>query len=436
VQNIVAARRILIHPDYSDRWCNPALEEHLKFELSKDVNTKTKIENNVGGYILGGSPTSGALGMGYSIAVLDDILDSEESNSPAAIQFVNDWYTGTFLNRSNDVNTDVQIIVMQRLASEDIVNYVTTKYEDQDWCIVNLPARYEQKRAFFSPIGFNDKRKEEGELLDPKRLPSSFLDVQEKNPIIYNTRYQQNPASDKVGNFIQADWIKTCEARPNGLSPQIIVWDLSFTDNPGSSFSVGSVFQLVPGLYGNEVHMIDMWREQASIPRQLEGIKRLATKYPKAAIAVEAKGNGPAAMSMLEREIPDIIALNPALYGGKKEQRLGAVAHLIEGGKFVIYKPLLLDKTLEVTYSFEDIKKELLSFPLSQFNDIVDTISYGLQYFAEFDQEGVAFITQGKELKLMEEDYYREKQVSEFNPTTDFDIFGGMWNRADIGAIF
>jgi hypothetical protein len=66
VQNIVYARRILEHPQYKERWCNEELNpEHYRFSLSSDVNTKTRIENTAGGYLLGGSPTSGALGMGY-----------------------------------------------------------------------------------------------------------------------------------------------------------------------------------------------------------------------------------------------------------------------------------------------------------------------------------------------------------------------------------
>lgn len=401
VQNIVLARRIMEHPLYFNRWCDRGVEDTYSFSLSDDVNLKTRVETTEGGYILGGSPTSTALGMGYSTAILDDVLDSEESNSPAAIAKVNDWYTQTFLNRANDPKDSVVIIIMQRLHTEDLTEYVTRKYGDEDWTHLILPAKYDPARTFISPIGYNDQRKRRNELLDPERLPDEFLVQQAKNPLIYNTRYQQDPEADTGGNLVQAEWIQETSIKPLNFSMLLTVWDLSFTDSPTSTYSVG----LVLGKFEDRVYIIDMFRDRCDIPGQLAAIRKLKQKYPKATIGVEKRANGHAVMSLLEREIKDIYAFEPRLFGGSKEQRLGSTLEYFRSKRVFLYSPFQEDTKLERTYSPEAIKKELLAFPLAANDDIVDCISYGVQYLMEKEQETIAIITGGEKLKYAEEDF-------------------------------
>jgi predicted phage terminase large subunit-like protein len=400
-QNIVYARRILDHPLYRERWCDPKLEDHYRFTLSTDVNTKTRIENNQGGYILGGSPSSGALGMGYSVAILDDILDSEESNNPEMVQGVNNWFTQTFLNRSNDVRSDVVIIVMQRLASGDLTDYVMEKYGDQGWFLLNIPAKYDPDRTFISPIGFNDPRTKRNQLMDPNRLPEDFLAVQAKDPLIYNTRYQQNPDAESDGNLIKAEWVQETSTKPTSFSSMITVWDLAFTDEPTSTYTVGLVLGKSDGKY----YLIDMYRDRIDAPAQKDAILKMRQKYPRSIVGIEKRANGHAVMSMLQRDITNIYAFEPRLFGGSKEQRLSAVLPLFRDKQVYIYSPFEVDATIEQTYSADVIKKELKAFPLAKHDDIVDCTAYGLAYLAQKGQESTAIVTQGQRIRLGDEDY-------------------------------
>lgn len=435
VQNIVYARRILDHPLYKEKWCNLEGDpESFKYSLTKDVNTKTRIENSAGGYILGGSPTSGALGMGYTTAVLDDLLDSEEANNPIAIDNANQWFTQTFMNRSNDVNTDVVIIVMQRLAQNDLTDYVQKTYGDQDWFVLNLPAKYDPARTFFSPIGFNDKRQVRNELLDPIRLPDSFLAQQAKNPKIYNTRYLQNPDASSEGNLLQATWIRESDRKPHKWSSMYTIWDLAFTDSPTSTYTVG----LVICRFQNEFHMVDMFRKQCDIPSQLDAIRNLKNKYPSSIIAVEKRANGHAAMSLLRREIKNIYAIEPRLFGGSKEQRFDSVLPYFRDRKVFIYNPFKPDTSLEDTYDPEEIKKELKAFPVGQYNDIVDCVAYGIQLLAEKGQEAEAMISNGEKMKISDEDFISSKRRETGFYSASFNL-DDMWDsipsRSDIQDI-
>jgi predicted phage terminase large subunit-like protein len=421
------------HPLYKDRWIDRT-SEHYRFGLSKDVNTKTKVENDQGGYILGGSPTSGALGMGYSVAFLDDVLDSEQANSPDAVNKVNNWYTQTFLNRSNDVQNDVQIIFMQRLHQNDIINYVNTKYGDQGWFNLVLPAKYDPKRIFFSPIGFNDPRTMKNELLDPVRLPDSFLQAQAKNQLIYNTRYQQDPVGDGEGNLIQKEWLKEVDVIPNTYDQMMTVWDLSFGDEPKSSYSVG----LVLGTKGDDYYVIDMIRERMAVPEQVDAIRKLRDKYPQSQIGIEKRANGNAAISLLQREITNIYAFQPRLYGGSKEQRLSAILPYLRDGHFHIFSPFTVDIRVESTYDAKEIIDELKAFPLGTNNDIVDCLAYGIQWLAQNGRESTAIITGGKQIIIPELDkvsdtYLRDRSTSDERlDSFEYDMFDGAWSRDDI----
>ena len=324
--------------------------------------------------------------MGYSVAVLDDILDSEQSYNIEAVRAVNNWYTQTFLNRSNDVKNDVQIIVMQRLHEEDLTSYVQKMYPEQDWFVLNLPAKYVPERTFISPIGYNDKRTVRNQLLDPIRLPEEFLVTQSKDLLVYNTRYQQDPESSKEGNLVKAEWLKETDNKPLNYSVLLTIWDLSISENPEADYTVG----LVMCKFNDEYHIIDMWRKQCEIPDQLDAIRKLKKKYPNSIIGVEARSNGHAAMSLLRREIPNIYAFEPRKFGGHKEQRLGAVLQYFRDKKVFIYNPFKPDLKVEATYDPEIIKKELKAFPLGTHDDIVDCVAYGINYLAEYGQENIS----------------------------------------------
>lgn len=441
MQNIVYTRRIFDHPGYKDRWLDPN-SPNYRFSLTKDQNTKTRIETTQGGFVMGGSPTSGALGMGYTVAVLDDILDSQESNNPDLIEKVNLWYTQTFMNRSNDVNNDVVILLMQRLASNDISGYVEKEYGDQGWFKLLIPAKYDPDRTFISPIGFNDKRTKRNELMDPIRLPDSFLETQAKNKVVYNTRYQQNPDALTDGNMIEGEWIIETDKIPHKFDALLTVWDLSFADDPESSYSVG----LVMGKHEDKIYIFDMYRKRMNAPQQTDAVRKMKAKYKDSQIGIEKRANGSAVMSFLEREIHNIYAFQPRLFGGSKEQRLNACLTYFRDKRVLIYSPFEVDDKLEPTYSAETIKKELLQFPIGEHDDIVDCVSYGVQYLMEFGQEGLAIITNGEKIILSEEDINMREWLktgkssilssSDIDFTNSDDIFSSMPTRDYILEIF
>lgn len=406
IQNILLCRRILEHPSFKERWMSPD-NKHYKFKLRDDQNTKGRIDNTASGYLLGGSPSGKVLGLGYTVALLDDILDSEESRNDIAVEKVNSFYTGTFMNRSNDVNNDVIIILMQRLRSNDIINYVNETYSEQDWFNLVLPAKYAPTRTFISPIGYNDKRKTRNELLDPIRLPEDFLLAQSKNPIVYNTRYQQDPQAGGIGNFILREWIQKTVDIPRKYDKIVTVWDLTFDELANDSYTAGTVV----GKYESKYYILDMIHGKMDIIAQVNAIRRLKEKYKESVIAVEKRANGSAAMTFLKRELLNVEPLEPRHFGGSKEQRMASVLDYFSNKLVYIFDDTLLPNghqwhEPELEYDVELILKELTSFPLGTFKDICDTVAYAISYLAVYGQGSEAMITGGKRITIADEDYY------------------------------
>jgi len=428
IQNIRYTRRIFDHPLYKDRWLD-VNSPNYRFSLASDQNTKTRIDTSKGGGIKSGAPRSSVLGKGYTIAVLDDMLDSQDWNNPAGIQEVNDWYSQTFMNRSNDNNNDVVINVQQRLAASDLHSYVMDSYKEQGWFHLNLPARYDSKKTFFSPIGFNDKRSKERELLDGVRLSDSFLIEQEKNPIIYQTRYQQDPDLSNDTNFFLADYWQTTPFKNISREQQVIVWDLSFTDSPKSTYTVGLVMEL----YQDNYYVVDMYRKLADPTMQVEAVERMYRKYPYAITAIELKANGHSVVNTLETRVPKILKLEPRHYGGSKSQRFGSIMHLCKSKKVWFYAPNMIDSKLEPDYYVEDIQKELTGFPLFQHNDIVDCFSYGLQVLQQFSGDNTLMVTGGEQMKVSDADWDRKPTIYDVSQDHMLDVYvDALSSRQDI----
>jgi phage terminase large subunit-like protein len=211
-------------------------------------------------------------------------------------------------------------------------------------------------------------------------LPETFLLDQAKNPVLYNTRYQQDPQAGGTGNFVQQEWCKLVADVPKKFDNIVIVWDLSFDDEPMSSYTVG----LVAGIKEGRYYILDMWRDRVDVIGQMQGVREMRKKYPDIQVAMEKRANGAAAKTMLEREIPGIYMIEPSKFGGSKEQRLSSVLPVFHDKGLFIYDPSLVPDTLykhytpHETYYPQRIIKELVGFPLTEFKDIVDCVAYAL----------------------------------------------------------
>jgi predicted phage terminase large subunit-like protein len=434
--NLLGTRNIINNPAYRDRYCNPD-SPHFSFKLSEDQSTKKKIGNTGSGEINISSPDTGIIGNGGTVFLIDDIIDETMYQNERIRRERNNWVTDQLFGRSNDVNTDVKMAICQRLGDDDLIAHLFEKYKGEDGFFeLCIPAEYAARKTYFSPLGakWNDPRKTEGELMDKKRLPLSYLET--INPIRRKTLFQQDPSGGGKGITLDEKDIRIVSHKPTKMDSMLIMWDLTFAASTAStSWNLGAVV----GRKEDSYYVIDGIRAKLDIVGQMAAIKKLAKKYPEAEIGVEAKANGEAVMRLLASEFPNIVPFRPSEWGGKaqadKEKRFGAAVPFIKNGQLYFYKPHSTDYTLDETYDPDHAINELVGFPLFSTNEWVDCVAYAIGYLSQKSSNSTIMLFGDNDPKLTEDEYW-EKHNSSYNESNDLFIFtDNIPSCEDISAI-
>lgn len=216
----VKCRRLIESAWYQDRWGE-------RFQLTSDQNTKTRFENDQGGYRIATSVEGVATGDGGDIICIDDPHNANEVESETTREGVISWWRETMSTRLNDKQTGAYIVIMQRLNERDLAGHILVNNTDKEWVHLCLPARYERNHPFvYGP----DPRTRDGEPLWKNRFPDSALKSLEKSLGSYAVagQMQQRPAP-REGGMIKRQWFQFVHAVPAGAR-RVRGWDFAGTD--------------------------------------------------------------------------------------------------------------------------------------------------------------------------------------------------------------
>lgn len=86
--------------------------------LNPNKRTETEYETTKNGYRLATSVGRTLTGRGGNFIIIDDPIKPQEALSETKRKSVNQWYTNTLYSRLDNKNTDVIIIVMQRVHTD------------------------------------------------------------------------------------------------------------------------------------------------------------------------------------------------------------------------------------------------------------------------------------------------------------------------------
>jgi predicted phage terminase large subunit-like protein len=316
-----------------------------------------------------GGPITGK-GFGKAGIIDDPLKNAKEAMSSVIKRSHQDWYGTTFYTRGEP---DAPIIlVMTRWAEDDLAGWLLKQEledEPENWHIVNFEALREDVPPKF-PVGCTvepDWRKV-GEALCPERFTvEKLLKIKKRLGTYYfNALYQQRPAPLEGGSF-KRNWWKFYDHLPDNFDLIIQSWDCTFKDNSDSDFVVGQVW----GKKDANFFLIDQVRDRMDIVATMAAIRTLSAKYPQcSAKLVEDKANGTAVISLLNREIPGLIAIEPE---GGKIVRAAAIAPYTESGN--IYLPEPAKKPW-----IHDYIEEFASFPNGANDDQVDATSQAINW--------------------------------------------------------
>lgn len=167
VRDNIKSRRLIKSKWFQTRW------PHLK--LTDDQDTKSYVENTLGGYRYVTGVDGSITGFGSNLLICDD-LNSVRDASDVILESTLSFYTDVLPTRFNDFKTGRMIVVQQRMDEKDISGWIIGHQKKEFICLI-LPMEFEESRRCITvPLKstngepWQDPRINEGDLLWPERF--------------------------------------------------------------------------------------------------------------------------------------------------------------------------------------------------------------------------------------------------------------------------
>lgn len=296
-------------------------------------------------------------GYGAHIAILDDPIKSPlEANSKRLKDDQYEWFE-TVLSKRIAPGGGI-IIVLTRWAEDDIAGRLIKKFGDR-WEVVKYKAIAEEDEVF----------RKAGEILHPKRFSlAEMLEFKTTtSPHYWNALFQQNPRIIN-GNLFQKEFFDNNRYHKSELPEKfdltITSWDFPFSKTSKSDFVAGVTL----GLKGNIIYLLNLVHGRYDFKETINVVLDEFKKYKTDSIVIEARANGEAVKDIIKETVIGVELVHPC---EDKVTRANAITPALEAGqvKFPVE---------ELAKWFGTFSDELLGFPRSPNDDIVDAFTQGV----------------------------------------------------------
>ncbi len=332
--------------------------------LHPDKNTELEVMTTARGFRMATSVGGTLTGRGGNLIIIDDPIKPEDAMSSLKRDAAKRWYDGTLYSRLDNKETDVIVLIMQRLHVDDLVGHVL---EQESWTHLDLPAIAEApQRLQFGPDQFIERQP--GDLLHPGRESRQTLDAIKATLGTYNfsAQYQQSPVPPG-GAMIRWTWFRSYRDLPSRSQNDRIVqsWDTASKAEEINDYSVCTTWLES----GNSYYLIDVLRKRLEYPDLKRRVVEEARRHGADAVVIEDKGSGTHLIQDLGRE-GDVRPI-PIMPEGDKVTRMSAQTAKIEAGYVVLP---------ERASWLQDFQTEVLQFPHGRHDDQVDSLSQFLAW--------------------------------------------------------
>ena len=338
-------------------------------DLKKDSKSVKHWETVHGGGMWAAGVGGPITGKGFHLGIIDDpIKNAEDAFSEKIRSKQKDWYNSTFYTREEDEGAI--LVTLTRWHEDDLAGYLLDEEKKADideqerWHILNFEAiKEEDAQEFPQTCTLEPDWRCPGEALERFSI-TKLKRIRKKSEYFWNALYQQRPYSLDGGIF-KKDYWQYYQDLPEYFDIIVQSWDCAFKDTDNSSFVVGQVW----GMVGADFYLLDQVREKLDIIGTIAAIREISQRWDCSATLIEDKANGPAVISMLSREIPGIIPIQPQ---GGKIVRATAVAPYFAAGNVWVPNNSWIG----------EYKTEFMRFPNSANSDQVDSTSQALTWLA------------------------------------------------------
>lgn len=304
---------------------------------------------------------------GYLVSncLVDDPNKGTSAKSQAELQNTIDYYLNSIKTRANNQAKSPIILIMQRIALEDLTGYVLENEKD-NWDSIKIPALNE----------------ETGEALWSERISAEeLLRIKEATPHVYYGMYQQEPIV-LGGSVIKSEWFKYYNPKEDyAYQYTYITSDTAQKKGEANDFSV---FSFWGKTFDNRLHLLDMVRGKWEADELRQQVKLCWEKWshfktPPYGFYIEDKSSGIGVLQEIRKTDP--IPLLPIVRARFKNDQ----GQLVAADKFsrvMTMNPYLVNGWVYLPNSEKDvISSQLLSECVAfradlghKHDDMVDTM--------------------------------------------------------------
>lgn len=161
--------------------------------------------------------------------LIDDPMKPEDAESDVVRERINMRFENTIRNRTNSRNTPI-IIIMQRVHEHDLCGYLQ-ELEPDEWRVLSLSAI--QKVPTDENIPIDEDKPEtynEMALWPVKHSLEELYSLRDKNPIVFDTQYMQDPKPREGLMYSEGFHTYTYEQLPKTSQPNMPIRRLAYID--------------------------------------------------------------------------------------------------------------------------------------------------------------------------------------------------------------
>lgn len=356
--------------------------------LSSDQAQKANFHNTSNGFMLGTSVGGVGTGERGDRVIIDDPNSVKEAESKVVRESTNQWFLEVVPTRLNSEESSIMVI-QQRTNEADVTGTILDN--DLPYVHFSIPMEFEYGRKCSTVLGWEDPRKEEGELAWPERFPRNIVDELKKTlgPYATAAQLQQSPAP-RGGGIIKREYWQPFVPGPDGFFPLmemiIAVADTAYTEKEEADYSAC----VVMGVYRDnmdlpKIMIMGAWQERLALNALVNKLAATAKRFKVDRLIIENKATGISVEQEIRRlfqnDIFGLTLLNPK---GDKIARLMAVEPLF--AENIVYVPYIKDSEGNIYPRdwVEMLISQVTSFPKSKNDDLVDCISAGIRWLRDY----------------------------------------------------
>lgn len=337
-----------------------------KTRLNPKKTSEAEFETTARGYRLATSVHGTLTGRGGDTLLVDDPSKAGDSSSEVALQNTIDWFRNTALSRLDNPGESLIVVVMQRLHVDDLSGILV----EQDWPKLVIPAIATEPADYLTG---EDQvyHRPAGQLLQPARDSQEAFDElkAQLGSQVFAAQFQQNPTPPD-GNMIKRAWLQRYDtALDRGKFDRVILTcDPAGKAGPKNDYTAITVL----GVSEKAIDVLHVCRGHWTVIQMQERILGLVPEWNVDLVVVEDTSSGMGLLQLLrERKQIDVVGRR---HEDDKETRLLRQQGRFEAGR------IRLPSESEWLAEFEN---ELLSFPYGRYDDQVDALLLGLEWYAD-----------------------------------------------------